>query len=97
MASQRITSSIFGSMSLYDYVFVEIIAEAHLLVAEALLNPDHASGKVDGKAFIPTDSKAVHFWDMKGLIWNTDGEETRPEGIQVETVWLCTAVVIVTE
>lgn len=45
------------NISLYDYVFADVIAEAHLLAAKALLNPDPASGKVDGKASTLTDNK----------------------------------------
>jgi sterol-4alpha-carboxylate 3-dehydrogenase (decarboxylating) len=50
-------------------VSIENAATAHFLAAKALLDPSRASGKVDGEAFIVSDSAPVPFWRHMRLMW----------------------------
>lgn len=83
--------------SLFDLVSVGNAAKAHILAANALLDPERASGKVDGEAFHITDGKPVRFWDNSRLVWRAAGDTTREEDIIVIPAWLAMAVAIVVE
>ena len=60
------------------------VAETNPSAAKALLNPDRASKKVDGKAFILTDGLSVHFWHLTQVSWRAASGRTVPcyQGIE---------------
>lgn len=55
--------------TLVEILWIENPSTAHILAAKALLDPSHASGKVDGEAFIISDGVAVPLWYHTRLIW----------------------------
>ena len=88
----------FGdNTNLIDTVSVGNAAEAHLLAAAALLDPNRAASRVDGEVFNITDGNPVPFWDLSRLIWRASGDFTPLENVIVIPVWLALGLAITAE
>jgi sterol-4alpha-carboxylate 3-dehydrogenase (decarboxylating) len=63
-------------------------AEAHILLAKALLSESRVAGsaRVDGEAFNITDDDPHLFWDFARSIWKFAGHEA-----QIKHVWVLPA------
>lgn len=74
----------------WDFASVENAANAHILVAKALLATEPAlAGKVDGEAFNINDGERHSFWGFPHAIWKAAGAEApTPEKIIVLPTWL---------
>ncbi|MCJ1312324.1 hypothetical protein MMC25_005998 [Agyrium rufum] len=72
-------------------------AIAHILAAQALLDPSRANGKVDGEAFNITDGNPQPFWDVARHIWVAAGDTTDPKDIKVIPAWVAMAMASVAE
>ncbi|KAJ2896627.1 putative Sterol-4-alpha-carboxylate 3-dehydrogenase [Zalerion maritima] len=65
--------------NLFDFTYVENVAHAHLLAAQALLVTtsnsvvplDHE--RVDGEAFLITNDSPTYFWDFIRTVWSHAG------------------------
>lgn len=70
--------------NLFDFTYVGNVAHAHLLAAVALLNTSNMSTtpldyeRVDGEAFLITNSSPVYFWDFPRMVWKAAGDKTEP-------------------
>ena len=80
-----------------DTVYAGTTASAHILAAKALLDPSHASGKVDGEAFNITDGNPIPFWDLSRLVWRAAGDTTTPKDVFVIPAWIAMAMANVAE
>lgn len=69
--------------NMWDFVSADNVAEAHILLAKALLRKattvDAMAPKVDGEAFNITDGQRHRFWDFPRLIWKAAGWEAPPD------------------
>ena len=83
--------------NLIDTVSVGNAAEAHLLAAAALLDPNRAASRVDGEVFNIADGNPVPFWDLSRLIWRASGDFTPLENVIVIPVWLVLGLAITAE
>lgn len=65
--------------NMWDFVSVDNMAEAHILLAKALLKNaailDPMAPKIDGEAFNITDGQRHRFWDFPRVIWKAAGWE----------------------
>ena len=72
------------NQSLFDWVSVANVAQAHLLAAQALLRqPEDDGQKVDGEAFFITDGNPIPFWTFERLVWYAAGDRTTLEEVTV--------------
>jgi len=69
------------NQNLFDFTYVENIAHAHLLAAQALLATHRIAPtipldteRVDGEAFFITNDSPVYFWDFARTVWREGGE-----------------------
>lgn len=67
--------------NLFDFTYVENVAQAHLLAVQALLHTHSMlptipldSEKVDGEAFLITNGQPVYFWDFARAVWHECGD-----------------------
>ena len=64
---------------MWDFVSADNAAEAHILLAKALLRSaavvNDTTPKVDGEAFNITDGQQHRFWDFPRVIWKAAGWE----------------------
>ena len=75
---------------LFNFVYVQNAAHAHVLAAKALFHgkDDTKAPKVDGEAFFISDDVQVPFWDLCRKIWAAAGDQTPPSQIRVLPFWL---------
>ena len=71
-----------------DTVSAENAAAAHILAAQALVNPSAAQGKVDGESFLITDGNPLPFWDLCRLVWSAAGDTSDPEDATIIPAWV---------
>ena len=68
-----------NGLNMWDFVSADNAAEAHILLAKALLRDaltlEHTSPKVDGEAFNITDGQPQRFWNFPRVIWKAAGWE----------------------
>lgn len=58
--------------NLFDWTYAGNVADAHVLAAEKLLNPETAS-KVAGETFFVTNDEPAYFWALARTVWKADG------------------------
>ena len=67
---------------MWDFVNADNVAEAHILLAKALLRSvvtrEKMARKVDGEAFNITDGQRHRFWDFPRVVWKAAGWEPPP-------------------
>ena len=68
----------------FDMVYVENVADAHLLLAKALITG--ATAKVDGEAFFITNDDPYRYWDFLTAVWAAAGHRASPE--ERKNVWV---------
>ena len=73
--------------NLYDSIYVENAASAHLKAANALLRDNASDPKVDGEAFFITDDNSMPFWDFQRKIWAAAGDKTPLNEVIVIPAW----------
>jgi sterol-4alpha-carboxylate 3-dehydrogenase (decarboxylating) len=66
----------------FEFVYVEKAAEAHILAACALLNPETASG-VAGEAFLVSDGRPEPFFDFARRCYAAMGSPVAPSEVTV--------------
>ncbi|KAB8356690.1 hypothetical protein FH972_024266 [Carpinus fangiana] len=82
--------------NLFDFTYVGNVAHAHLLAARRLLeayseatNTQNESTKVDGEAFIITNTTPIYFWDFARALWwryhSLDTSATKPPATLAQT------------
>jgi sterol-4alpha-carboxylate 3-dehydrogenase (decarboxylating) len=78
--------------NLYDFVYVENVADAHLLAAKALLRavnqPPAEEQRVDGEAFHLTNDEPWLFWDFTREVAKQAGYEVKKGDIKVVPRWV---------
>ena len=78
--------------NLFEVVSMRNAADAHVLAAQALLQPDLADGKVDGEAFNISDDHPVPFWYHFNHIWKSaaalEGHDFDPDNYLVVPAWV---------
>lgn len=69
-----------SSTTRFDMVYVENVANAHVLAAKALLAgiADPAAPKVDGEAFFITNGDPYLYWDFITRVWAAAGYQAPP-------------------
>ncbi|KAE8149819.1 hypothetical protein BDV25DRAFT_130090 [Aspergillus avenaceus] len=77
----------------YDFMYVGNLADAHLLVAHALLDawgkpPGDPSTRVDGECFNISNDEPWLFWDFQRAVAAQAGHPVRPEEIVVIPKWI---------
>ena len=75
---------------LFDFVYVQNAAYAHLLAVRGLFpRADTAHPpKVDGEAFFISDGEKMAFWDFCRKLWGAAGDHTPASQIKVFPFWL---------
>ena len=82
----------------YDPVYVGNAADAHVLLAEALIRgKGRGEGKVDGEAFNITDDEPVPFWDFARRIFEVAGRPQREDEVWVVPVGVIFVLAICAE
>jgi sterol-4alpha-carboxylate 3-dehydrogenase (decarboxylating) len=75
--------------SLYEAVSVNNATTAHLLAGRALLYPkDKPEARVNGEAFLISNSRPIPFWDVCRKVWKASNEEARLDSVIVVPTWL---------
>ena len=74
--------------NLYDSIYVDNAALAHLMAAKALLRDNTSDPKVDGEAFFITDDNSMPFWDFQRKIWVAAGDKTPLTEVMVIPAWI---------
>lgn len=75
----RTNVQVGNNENLFDFTYVENVAHAHLLAANALLTSSRLdtvpldTERVDGEAFLITNDSPVYFWDFARAVWNAAG------------------------
>lgn len=75
--------------NLFDFTYVENVAHAHILAAQALLVTSQSSTvpldheRVDGEAFLITNDSPVYFWDFCRTVWNAAGSPHGTEHVRI--------------
>ncbi|KAL2049212.1 hypothetical protein ABVK25_010563 [Lepraria finkii] len=79
-----------NNTQLFNFVYVQNAAHAHLLALKGLFpSPDVANPpKVAGEAFFISDGEQIPFWDLCRKLWAAAGDHTPPEKIIVLPFWL---------
>lgn len=79
LENNRTSFQLGDGSNMWDFVSVDNMAEAHILLAKALLRSaatrDRRAPKVDGEAFNITDDQRHRFWDFPRVIWKAAGWE----------------------
>jgi sterol-4alpha-carboxylate 3-dehydrogenase (decarboxylating) len=78
-------------------ISVENAATAHILAAKALLDPDRASGKIDGEAFIISDGVPVPFWFQVRLILTVARGKNDLVNVTILPGWMALAIASILE
>ena len=69
--------------NMWDFVSADNVAEAHSLLAKALMRSavtrEKMAPKVDGEAFNITDGQRHRFWDFPRVVWKAAGWEPPPD------------------
>lgn len=58
--------------NLFDWTYAGNVADAHVLAAQKILQPEHAS-KLGGEVFFVTNDAPVYFWTLARTVWKADG------------------------
>ncbi|CCF58928.1 hypothetical protein KAFR_0F03320 [Kazachstania africana CBS 2517] len=58
--------------NLFDWTYAGNVADAHVLAAQKLLDPESVS-KVSGEAFFITNDTPTYFWALARTVWKADG------------------------
>lgn len=58
--------------NLFDWTYAGNVADAHVLAAQKILNPENAS-KLGGETFFITNDAPVYFWTLARTVWKADG------------------------
>lgn len=58
--------------NLFDWTYAGNVADAHVLGAQKLLDPETAS-KVSGETFFITNDSPTYFWALARTVWKADG------------------------
>lgn len=58
--------------NLFDWTYAGNVADAHVLAAQKLLDPD-LSHTVSGKPFFITNDSPTYFWTLARTVWKADG------------------------
>ena len=67
----------------FEFLYVESAAEAHVLAAKALLRADEGTGPTpDGQAYFITDGKAIPFFDFMRKCYAAAGAPVKPEEVK---------------
>jgi len=75
--------------NLFDFTYVENVAHAHLLAAQALLVTRDATTapldheRVDGEVFFVTNGEPVYFWDFCRTVWRHAGADDGNDSIWI--------------
>lgn len=83
--------------NLYDSIYVDNAASAHVAAAKALLRNDASNLKVDGEAFFITDDAPMPFWDFQRKIWAAAGDKTPLTKVHVIPAWVGLAIATIVE
>ena len=79
LEKNRTSFQLGDGSNMWDFVSADNMAEAHILLAKALLKnaatSGHMSPKVNGEAFNITDGQRHRFWDFPRVIWKAAGWE----------------------
>ena len=75
---------------LFNFVYVQNAAHAHLLALKGLFPSPHVAHppKVDGEAFFISDGEQIPFWDLCRKLWAAAGDRTPASQIRVLPFWL---------
>ncbi|KAL8974867.1 MAG: hypothetical protein Q9197_000900 [Variospora fuerteventurae] len=76
-----------NNKNLYDAVYVDNAACAHVLAAKALLKDEPLAG-VSGEAFFITDDAPIPFWDFQREIYAAAGSPTDLTQVRVIPAWV---------
>ncbi|KAK0514253.1 hypothetical protein JMJ35_002870 [Cladonia borealis] len=74
--------------NLYDSIYVDNAASAHLMAAKALLRDKASRPKVHGEAFFITDGNPMPFWDFQREIWVAAGDKTPLTKVIIVPAWI---------
>lgn len=74
--------------NLYDSIYVDDAALAHLMAAKALLRDKTSGPKVEGEAFFITDDNPMPFWDFQRKIWAAAGDKTPLTKVIIIPAWV---------
>ena len=74
--------------NLYDSIYVDNAASAHLMAAKALLRDKASRPKVHGEAFFITDDNPMPFWDFQREIWVAAGDKTPLTKVIIVPAWI---------
>lgn len=58
--------------NLFDWTYVGNVADAHVLAAQKIINPEFAS-KLGGETFFITNDAPTYFWTLARTVWKADG------------------------
>ncbi|QPG73526.1 erg26, C-3 sterol dehydrogenase [Brettanomyces nanus] len=58
--------------NLFDWTYVGNVADAHVLAAQKLLDPD-SRDSVAGEKFFITNDAPTYFWNLARTVWKADG------------------------
>ncbi|KAG7665075.1 ERG26 [[Candida] subhashii] len=58
--------------NLFDWTFVGNVADAHVLAAEKILDPE-LGAKLGGETFFITNDAPTYFWTLARTVWKEDG------------------------
>lgn len=58
--------------NLFDWTYVGNVADAHVLAAQKILDPQHAS-RLGGETFFITNDAPTYFWTLARTVWKADG------------------------
>lgn len=58
--------------NLFDWTYAGNVADAHVLAAKKLLDPE-TKGKVGGEKFFITNDTPSYFWTLARTVWKADG------------------------
>jgi sterol-4alpha-carboxylate 3-dehydrogenase (decarboxylating) len=75
-----------SNKKLFEFIYVQKAAEAHVLAAKALLRTS-AGPKVDGEAFFITDGKPMPFFDFFRKACAAAGHPVAPEQVTTVPFW----------
>ena len=74
--------------NLYDSIYVDNSASAHLMAAKALLRDKASRPKVHGEASFITDDNPMPFWDFQRKIWVAAGDKTPLTKVIIVPAWI---------
>ena len=74
--------------NLYDSIYVDNAASAHLMAAKALLRDKASRPKVHGEASFITDDNPMPFWDFQRKIWVAAGDKMPLTKVIIVPAWI---------